>query len=123
MHGKYASPLGEALHRLCQEQWANESTGNVEAPTGYVWRITITEAELPEVRSALDAIWEDHPYDDEGRACAEMVGAWIVVEDTQGFVTCTNWATDEPARTFDDRARVQFRMAEQAYATWEGATE
>lgn len=115
MSGKYASPRDEALHLLCTLEWANESTGNVEAPTGYVWRITITEAELSEITGVL----EGEPVE-PGVDPASLVGAWLITEDSQGFVTATDWSTDEPARTFDDRQRVQYRMAERAYDLWAG---
>jgi hypothetical protein len=118
MPGKYEGDneaRDEALHQLCTGQWANESDGHVEAPTGFFWRITITEAELAEVAQALDS------PEPEGLATADLVGAFLVTEDTQGFVHVTRYPDQYPDRTGEDRALVAFQAKQRAYTEWSAA--
>lgn len=122
MPGKYASLRDEVLHLLCEWEWGNESGGNVEAPTGFFWRITITPEELPEITDLLMSATDELAILDTLRGLdkSTLVGAWIVVEDSDGFVTVTDWRTDEPVREFDDRARVRFEGLQRAFTEWEG---
>lgn len=116
MSGKYEGAYearNEALHLLCANEWANESDGDVEAPTGYFWRITIEQRELAEVLGVLEGF--DVPNLDPD----ELVGEFIVREDSQGFVHVADYSTDEPVRAFGDRSRVAFRSLQRKYADWE----
>lgn len=38
--GKYSSARDDILHYLCTSDWAEESSGNTESPSGYFWRIS-----------------------------------------------------------------------------------
>lgn len=114
-------PRNESLHRLCWHGWADESDGQVEAPTGCFWRLTITEAELPEIASVLLASADELPSLDNlfnPDLLRSLIGAWIVTEDTHGCVTAVDWSTDEPARGFDDRARVRFLGLQREFAAY-----
>ena len=121
MPGKYEGDnvaRDEALHRLCGELWGNFSTGSARSPVGNVWLLIVDEDELGEVRAALDTIWQDHPYGDEGRACAEIVGAFVVREDSQGFVHVTKYPSQPPHRTGEDRALVAFQALHRRFVAW-----
>lgn len=117
MPGKYDTERDEALHRLCQEGWANESDGNVEAPTGYFWRITNTTQNVTELR---DVLGEELPLFDDYHL---LVGAFILREDTQGFIHVQEYPGQYPDRTGDDRARVAFQALQRAFAPWEADSE
>lgn len=122
MAGKYDSPRDEVLHLLCTWEWANESDGNVEAPTGYFWRIGITEAELPEITDVLRSCTDERPILDtllDPALLRSLIGSYLVTEDTEGFVHVLDCRTDEPARSGDDRARVAFQAKRRAFLRWE----
>lgn len=119
MPGKYEGAhevRDEVLHWLCQDGWGNESTGDVQAPTGYVYRIRITEAELDEVMGAVERLVE-------GDVQRSLVGDFIIQETSDGFVHVIDCRTDEGVRTGEDRARVLFQAFERDYAAWLGQPE
>ena len=113
MPGKYDTARDEMLHYLCTSGWANESDGDVQAPTGCFWRISVTERELDEVVGVFDRGIVPDALD-----LSTLVGDFVVTEDTQGFVTVTRYPDQEPDRTGEDRARVAFQAKQRAFSAW-----
>lgn len=90
--GKYSSARDDLLHYMCTNGWANDSDGNVEAPTGYFWEISNTAEDVSvnngEFNSLIKEWLEDNPeVTDSGILRAELVGNFIVTENDQGFIS------------------------------------
>lgn len=122
MPGKYEGDneaRDEALHRLCQDVWANQSDGDVQAPTGFFYVVTNTVRDLPELQDVLGNTWSDALLDDTGTNT--LIGAFLVTEDTQGFVHVTRYPDQYPDRTGEDRALVAFQAKQRAYTEWSAA--
>lgn len=98
--GKFSTLRDEYLHGMCVEGWANESTGDVSAPTGYVWLLSNSPAEMPEIIGAF------------GPAPLGTVGHFLVIEDDMGFVHVNEY--DE-----NRGAKYDFRALEAQYAAWD----
>jgi len=99
--GKYSGARDDMLHFLCTNEWANESFGDVEAPTGYVYRIsnTLPEVHIPntEITSVLaDWFTDNQEVTDSPALRAELVGHFLVVETSTGAVNVEQFP-DEPA--------------------------
>ena len=89
--GKYSSARDSILHYLCEAEWSNDSFGDVEAPTGYVWRISNYDHDVAEVNNEFGSVlagwFEENPeVKDSPELRAELVGFWIVNEDSNGFI-------------------------------------
>lgn len=116
--GKYSSDRDSALHFLCVGEWSNESFGNVEAPTGYVWRISNTWEDVKPINMEFNSVIEDWvalDSDIDGVATEfrkSLVGHFLVVEDEQGFVSVHEYATE----TLLLQA---FKSLEEIYAAWD----
>lgn len=97
--GKYSSARDSILHFLCTSEWSNDSFGDVEAPTGYVWRISnnLQEVHIPnmEITSVLEEWFTDNPEVTDSPALrAELVGHFLVTENSQGFVSVQSLRQD-----------------------------
>lgn len=90
MPGKYDSKRDEALHRLSLEGWANKSSGDVEAPSGFYARISVDASELEALHDVLSSDFEVGDLD-----LNDLIGHFLVIEDNQGFVTVEQY-TDAP---------------------------
>jgi hypothetical protein len=102
--GKYNSARDELLHRMTAEMWGNQSSGDVAAPTGAFSLITISDTEKAECAAAF--------ADDLTELSVPMpTGAFLVREDSQGFVT----VDEHPTET---AATVAYRELERTYAAW-----
>jgi hypothetical protein len=116
--GKFSSARDSILEYLCSNGWATESFGDVEAPTGYVYRISNTIGDVNKRNGEFNSImgdwFEQNPEVRDSVALRqELVGHFIVTENSQGFVNVTEIATaNELAREFD-------RMAGE-FETWAG---
>jgi hypothetical protein len=89
--GKYSSARDSILHFMCISDWANDSNGNSEAPTGYFWKISNTTSEVnkqnTETNSLLDEWFQQNPEVRDSVALRqELVGNFIVNEDSNGFI-------------------------------------
>jgi hypothetical protein len=102
--GKYSSARDSLLHFLCMSDWSNASFGDVEAPTGYVWRITNTENDVfgcfNQKNIEFESIIEDwFKENSEVTDCTEfrneLVGHFLVVEDNDGFISVHEYASEE----------------------------
>jgi hypothetical protein len=110
--GKYSSARDSILHYLCLAGWANESFGNVESPTGYVWRITNDPADVSqdntEFQSVLDTWLTDSPEVTDSPALRdELVGNFLVTEDSNGFIGVTRYLSEHLLiQAFDSLASI-----------------
>lgn len=94
---KYGSAEAEALAEALGEGWYDGQTGTVEAPGGAVSLIHIDDV-------ATTALTFD------AALARELVGSWIIVEDSDGFVDASRYSHDEAVRLFNE--------AEDGYAAW-----
>lgn len=98
-----------AFRSLVTAGWANESSGDVEAPCGHFALIDMT-TERDMMRSILEET-------DEAECMDEIESAWyIVVTDSQGFVG--HMQCDSEAQ-----ARFQFDELEAQYGDWLGSDD
>lgn len=100
--------LEELFGDMLTNGWATESTGDVEAPTGYFGRLHNATEELGEIRDAfsdtIDAYGD--PVDDE------IVGDFIVIRDSQGFIHITRY--NNASETID-----VFNAISEQYYAWD----
>ena len=120
MTGKYSSNRDSFLHWACTQEWANESDGNVEAPSGYFWRIEFEGPDVAPINGEFNSLLEEwlelEGVTDSEELRNSLVGAWIVSEDSNGLVVCTHyseWFT----------AKQVFDQLQEIYAGWEMQTE
>ena len=116
--GKYSTARDSILHFLCVSDWANDSTGNSEAPTGYFWKISNDPADVATINAEFQSVieeWflESPEVTDSPALRAELVGDFIVSTDDQGFVY---------VESFESAARrdAEYSTRELAYWDWEG---
>lgn len=97
--GKYDNEWDDVLHYLCQNGWANESTGNVEAPSGYVWRISNDVNDVSESNTEFNSLMEEwfqqNDMVDSKDFRRALVGHFIVREDNNGLVFLQSFKTEK----------------------------
>lgn len=98
--GKFSSARDSILEYLCNNGWANGSFGDVDAPTGYVYRISNNPADVhipnTEVTSLLGDWFEANPeVTDSPELRAELVGHFLVNEDSNGFIHVAMFEKEE----------------------------
>lgn len=84
---RYESARDEALHLIATEGWANQSGGDVAAPTGHFAAITNTPEHLTELRGAFEAMFNQLGLDP-----SSVLGHFIVVEDQNHAVHVVEYA-------------------------------
>jgi hypothetical protein len=97
--GKFNSERDSLLHYMCVSEWANESFGSVEAPTGFVWRISNNWEEVKpentEITSVLEEWFEQQgDVEDTPEFRRSLVGHFILIENDQGFVSVTQFPNE-----------------------------
>ena len=100
--------LEAVLQAMVTGGWANESDGNVEAPTGHFARVSNSEAELSEVVQAFDDVITAYGMDDT----SELVGHFLITEDSNVIVFVSNY-DNTIALTRD------FQSLQDSYAFWD----
>lgn len=95
--GKFSSARDSILHYM-SDGWGNDSSGSVDAPTGYFVRISNDWEEVKpengEFSSMLEEWFEQNPeVTDSPELRRELVGHFLVREDSNGFVTITEYPT------------------------------
>jgi len=101
------SPRDQLLHAMARQDWANESNGNVEAPTGWFCRISNSPEELPEVFGAFpEQITEFAKFD-----LRELVGHFLLVENDQGQIFVTEYDSE-------DEVKAEFDYLSDVYTMW-----
>ena len=88
MKGKYSNERDAMLHRMSLEMWANDDSGDVESAQGFFSRLSNGPEEISEIK---DAFSEGAP---DGFEWDSLIGRFLVIEDSQGFVTVTEFRTD-----------------------------
>lgn len=115
--GKYDSDRDNILHFMCEAGWANESFGDVEAPTGYVWRISNEIADISLNNIELTFLIEDqlkaYGIEDSPEFRGSLVGNFLVYEDSSGLVSVLK-APGESALI------AQFKAVQARYEEWAG---
>lgn len=114
---KYDSARDEVIAILASplEGFGRAATGNVEAPTGFVELVVLDETH--------DLDFTDHTNYPPGDLCGEtarlygvttqdVLGAWLVISNDQGFVTVLGHDNASAAMR-------HFSQIEKAYLTWE----
>ncbi|QIN94564.1 hypothetical protein PP460_gp012 [Streptomyces phage Muntaha] len=104
MPGKFDSQRDELFYVMTLDGWANESSGNVECPTGFFARISNEPREVAEIRDAF-------PTETKGLSNADIVGHFLCQENEQGF-----WYV----REFDNPRELltTYQALEAEYAEW-----
>jgi hypothetical protein len=97
--GKYSTDRDNILHYMATSDWANDSFGNVEAPTGYVWRISNDAAEVQVSNTELTSLIEDqlkvYSIEDGPEFRSSLAGHFLIAEDSNGFVSVSEYPTAE----------------------------
>ena len=119
--GKFDTDRDSALHFLCISQWYDDSFGNVEAPTGYVWRVSNNWEEVkpenPEVTSLLEEWFEQQgDVEDTPEFRRSLVGHFVLVENDQGFVNVIEFSTEADMLAM-------FEAAREVFEEWDSQTE
>lgn len=99
--------LEAVLQAMVTGGWANESDGDVSAPTGHFARVSNSAAELEEVVAAFEDVIVMYDMIDT----SELVGEFLVHEDEQGNVYVVSY--DNPIALTRD-----FQQLQDAYALW-----
>lgn len=114
--GKYSSARDDLLHYLCITDWAEESTGNTESPSGYVWRISNEAADVQQANGEFNSVVADWFANtaviDSPELRAELVGHFIVQTVDSGFVYVYKYDSAEEQRAAYDELENQ-------YAEWD----
>ena len=96
--GKYSTDRDNILHFMATCDWANESFGDVDAPTGYVLRMSNTFQDVQPSNTELTSLIEDQvkAYDivDNDDFRESLVGHFLIWEDASGFVSVLQFATE-----------------------------
>ncbi|AVD99210.1 hypothetical protein SEA_BILLNYE_251 [Streptomyces phage BillNye] len=103
--GKFNSDRDALLYAMSLDGWANESSGNVECPTGFFARISNYGSEVAEIRDAF-------PTETESLGDADICGHFLLQENSQGFVSVYDYGSQlELTRAF--------RILEEVYSEWD----
>lgn len=97
--GKYSSARDDILHWMCMAEWANESSGNSESPTGYFWRISNTREDVAQANNEFNSLidgWfeENQEVTDSPELRSQLVGFFIVSTVSSGFVYVSQYDTE-----------------------------
>ena len=88
---KYDSVRDEILDAMTKAGWSNASSGDVESPTGWFARITIDSADIASVRDTFEGEFSHLVISSHWN---DVIGHFLVREDSQGFVTVTQYPTE-----------------------------
>ena len=119
--GKFSSARDDILSFLCLSDWAEESTGNVEAPTGYFSRISNTPEEVSMENGEFNSIMEEwldfnQEVTDSEELRSELAGHFIVQSMDSGFVYVYKYDSEKEMLSAYDELEKQ-------YVEWEEQDE
>ncbi len=104
---RYENPRDQLLWTICENGWANASSGDVAAPMGKFYRISNSEAELVELVQAFADTLREQQFDTP----AQLFGNFLVRSDDQGFVDVFEY--ENP-----DDLIAEFDTLKQYYEEW-----
>lgn len=115
--GKFSTDRDSALHYLSTSEWANDTFGNVEAPTGFVSKISNNWEEVKPENTEMTSVLEDWfeqqgDVEDTPEFRESLVGHFLITENSQGFVYVSEFETAE------DRDRV-YNDLETEFNEWD----
>lgn len=114
--GKYSTDRDNILHFMATCDWANESFGSVDAPTGYVWRMSNTWTDVSpkngEFNSLIDASIVLYGIEDNDSFRESLVGHFLIWEDSNGLVSVLKFATERELLSV-------FRDLEREFYAWD----
>lgn len=85
----------EALFQaMITEGWGRQQSGDVESPAGHFARFDIRAADLDAIRYAFDGVIATYG----NPATAEILGHFLVIEDSYGFVSVIRYTSEAEAR-------------------------
>lgn len=112
--GKYSTDRDNVLHFLCISDWSNESFGNVEAPTGYVWRISNTANDVALTNTEFNSVieeWNQSEFNTDNLEFRNsLVGHFLVIEDNNGFVHVLEFPNEDALMTHFEEGKMWFEM-------------
>lgn len=107
--------LEAVLQAMVTGGWANESDGDVESPQGAFARVSNSEAEVYGEPGSIVSTFSDVIAMYGMTDTNELIGHFLVREDSQGFVYITSY--DNPIALTRD-----FQQLQDDYALWEDTT-
>lgn len=115
--GKYSSARDDLLHFLCTSDWAEESSGNSEAPTGYFWRISNDVNDVSQNNGEFNSVIGDwfaynQEVTDSPELRAELVGHFVVTQLDSGMVFVAKYDTE-------DALKRDFEVLEATFYEWD----
>ncbi|AHG24438.1 hypothetical protein PBI_DAMIEN_48 [Mycobacterium phage Damien] len=103
----------EALFRaMLQDGWLTDSTGDVEAPTGYFGYVSNTIHELAEIREAFEDIINSYGDPED----SEIEGHYVITLTSAGIIHIHKHNTSRGAYE-------TYKTLESEYNQWTSATE
>jgi hypothetical protein len=108
-----ASQHDDTFKIICQEGWSNDSSGNVEAPTGYFWLVECPDGSIDnQWQSLLENVQSE--LENYGQTYITPDPSWyVVIQDNQGI-----WFVYQ-ALTQVGAERAFYNLCEE-YNKWEG---
>lgn len=105
--GKYSTDRDNILHFMATSDWANDSFGNVEAPTGYVWKMSNDWEDVhvanTEFNSLIESQMVSYDIEDTPEFRNSLAGHFLLKEDSNGFVFVFEFETEaERDRIYSD---------------------
>lgn len=119
--GKFDSARDSILSYLCLADWANESTGNTEAPTGYFSRISNEAADVQMENTEFSSIMDEwlefnSEVTDSSELRSELVGHFIVQSMDSGFVYVYKYDTEK-------EMLAEYQRLEDEFCKWDEQDE
>ena len=115
--GKYGTDRDNILHFMAISDWAMGSFGDVEAPTGYVWKMSNNVADVQVSNTEITSVIEDqielYSIEDGPAFRASLVGHFLIAEDSNGFVCVTEY----PSAALLQQA---YDSLEEIFSEWAG---
>jgi len=90
----FASTRDQVLYRMAIEQWACESTGDIQAAASWLCWLSNSPAELADI---LDAFRDDI---DQAQLAdpQQLVGNFLMTQNNRGYVEVAEYETEDAVR-------------------------
>lgn len=87
---RYGSLRDETLHLMSLEGWANETSGDVESPTGCFSRVSNLLSELPELEEVFSSDIRTIGLTDS----SALLGHFLIIETGSGLVRAVQFDSE-----------------------------